>query len=50
MSWDVAVTHQEVGNGQGRVGDSSIVGVLSSQQADSHTHNHTGQEGRGGVP
>ena len=32
MSGDAAVTiaHQEVGNGQGRVGDGSIVGVLSS--------------------
>ena len=47
MSGDATVTiaHQEVGNGQGRVEDGSIVGVLSSQQADSHTQNHTGQEG-----
>ena len=45
---DVALPHQEVGNGQGRVGDGSVVGVPSSQQTDSHTHNHTGQEGRRG--
>jgi len=46
---DVALPHQEVGNGHGRVGDGSIVGIPSSQQTDSHTHNHTGQEGKGGT-
>ena len=44
---DVALPHQEVGNGHGRVGDGSIVGIPSSQQTDSHTHNHTGREGKG---